>query len=182
MGSAGQSATMSLLLLLLPVALAGLPPHHQKLVDRFGAENVNFDKNVRTAFCDSCMEITVESSGGAQEHQPNRLGRFSRDGSLWENMVPFWTADNAQHITPDPMSNPVIYYLKWVVSETVGGFNAGLMNDDYTDVSSAPTRSLTSGSMSTTGNGLSTPLLDSSARSSGTLRRRRCSIPVYILL
>merc|ERR1711936_1451991 len=34
MGSAGQSATMSLLLLLLPVALAGLPPHHQKLVDR----------------------------------------------------------------------------------------------------------------------------------------------------
>ena len=30
-----------------------------------------------------------------------------------------------RHITPDPMSNPVIYYLKWVVSETVGGFNAG---------------------------------------------------------
>merc|ERR1711973_265993 len=74
-----------------------------------------------------------ESNGGAQEHQPNRLGRFTRDGSLWENMVPFWTADNAQHITPDPMSNPVIYYLKWVVSETVGGFNAGLMNEDYTD-------------------------------------------------
>merc|ERR1711934_467180 len=42
--SAGQPATMSLLLLLLPVAIAGLPPHHQKLVDRFGAENVNFDK------------------------------------------------------------------------------------------------------------------------------------------
>jgi len=133
MGSAGQSATMSVLLLLLPVALAGLPPHHQKLVDRFGAENVNFDKNVRTAFCDDCMEITVSSNGGAQEHQPNRLGRFTRDGSLWENMVPFWTADNKQHITPDPMSNPVIYFLKWVVSETVGGFNGGIMNDDYTD-------------------------------------------------
>ena len=41
-----SNSTMSLLLLLLPVALAGLPPHHQKLVDRFGAENVNFDKNV----------------------------------------------------------------------------------------------------------------------------------------
>merc|ERR1712110_283825 len=92
-----------------------------------------FGRSLRTAFCDSCMEITVQSNGGAQEHQPNRLGRFTRDGSLWENMVPFWTADNAQHITPDPMSNPVIYYLKWVVSETVGGFNAGLMNDDYTD-------------------------------------------------
>ena len=25
-----------------------------------------------------------------------RLGTFKRDGSLWENMVPFWTADNKQ--------------------------------------------------------------------------------------
>ena len=41
-----RNFTMSLLFL-LPVALAGLPPHHQKLVDRFGADNVNFDKNVR---------------------------------------------------------------------------------------------------------------------------------------
>merc|ERR1712080_339684 len=62
---------------------ANLPKHHQELVDKFGAENVNFDRNVRTQFCDNCMEITVESSGGAQEHQPNRLGRFTRDGSLW---------------------------------------------------------------------------------------------------
>merc|ERR1719337_780916 len=100
------------------------PTKSPQLIDKFGADNVNFDRNVRTAFCDNCMEITVESSGGAQEHQPNRLGRFTRDGSLWENMVPFWTADNGQHITPDPMSNPIIYYLKWVVSETVGGFNA----------------------------------------------------------
>ena len=41
-----RDSPMSLLLLLLPVALAGLPPHHQQLVERFGAENVNFDKNV----------------------------------------------------------------------------------------------------------------------------------------
>ena len=46
-GALFRNSNMSLLLLLLPVALAGLPPHHQKLVDRFGAENVNFDKNVR---------------------------------------------------------------------------------------------------------------------------------------
>jgi len=123
-----------LLLSLLPLAFAAkLAPHQQQLVDRFGEENVNFDKNVRTQFCDTCLEITVESSGGAAEHQPNRLGTFTRDGSLWENMVPFWTADNKQHITPDPLSNPIIYYVKWVVSETVGGFNAGLMNDAYTD-------------------------------------------------
>jgi len=135
-----SSPTMSpLLLLLLPLALASqLEPYQQELVDRYGEENVSFDRNVRTAFCDQCMEITVESSGGAQEHQPNRLGRFKRDGSLWENMVPFWTSDNKQHITPDPMSNPIIYFVKWVVSETVGGFNAGIMNDEYTDGINCP--------------------------------------------
>merc|ERR1712110_491930 len=63
--------------------------------------------------------------------EPRSISPTGSAGS--QDMVPFWTADNAQHITPDPMSNPVIYYLKWVVSETVGGFNAGLMNDDYTD-------------------------------------------------
>merc|ERR1712018_134216 len=61
MGSVGRPAIMSLLLLLLPVALAGLPPHHQQLVERFGAENVNFDKNVRTAFCDSCMKSLLRA-------------------------------------------------------------------------------------------------------------------------
>ena len=33
---------------------------------------------VRTAFCDSCMEITVQSNGGAQEHQPNRFSTLLR--------------------------------------------------------------------------------------------------------
>merc|ERR1712119_11262 len=121
------------LLALIPMVLASpLAPHQQELVDKFGRGNVTFDRNARTLFCDGCMEITVESSGGAAEHQSNRLGKFQRDGSLWEGMVPFWTAANKQHITPDPMSNPIIYYLKWVISETVGGFNAGIMNDEYT--------------------------------------------------
>ena len=48
-------------------------------------------------------------------------------------MMPFWKSANNQYITPDPMSNPIIYFIKWVVSETVGGFNAGLMNDAYTN-------------------------------------------------
>merc|ERR1712107_802931 len=34
---------------------------------------------------------------------------------------------------PRPDVQPGDHYLKWVVSETVGGFNAGLMNEDYTD-------------------------------------------------
>ena len=50
---------MSLLLLLLPVALAGLPPHHQKLVDKFGEENVNFDKNVRILHTASYFDIYI---------------------------------------------------------------------------------------------------------------------------
>ena len=53
------------------------------------------------------------------------MGTYTRDGSLWENMVPFWTSESGYFITLDPMSNPVVYYIKWVVSETVGGFNAG---------------------------------------------------------
>merc|ERR1712179_553203 len=136
---AAASTMVRILFTLLPIALAAqLEPYQQELVNKFGEENVSFYRNVRTAFCDQCMEIIVESSGGAQEHQPNRLGRFKRDGSLWENMVPFWTSDNKQHITPDPMSNPIIYFVKWVVSETVGGFNAGIMNDEYTDGINCP--------------------------------------------
>ena len=79
----------------------------------------------RTKYCNQCMEITVSSSGGTQEHQPNRLGRYTVAGSLWENSVPFWMSDNRQFITPDPNSNPIFYYIKWEISESVGGLNAG---------------------------------------------------------
>merc|ERR1712055_53649 len=122
--------------LLLPMALATplfgpLQPYQQELVDKFGRRNVSFDRDVPTQFCNQCLEITVSSQGGAAEHQANRLGKFTFAGSLWEAMMPFWESDNKQHITPDPLSNPIIYYIKWVVSETIGGFNAGLMNEKY---------------------------------------------------
>ena len=55
------------------LATAELEQHQKELVEKFGAKNVNFDKNVRTQFCDQCMEITVTSAGGALEHQPQRL-------------------------------------------------------------------------------------------------------------
>ena len=71
------------------------------------------------------MEITVSSTGGALEHQPNRLGKFSVAGSLWDNMVPFWVAENNQYITPDPNSNPIIYYVRWEVTDAVGSLNSG---------------------------------------------------------
>ena len=63
----------------------------EELVKKFGAMNINFDKNVRweisgivffypnwifrTNFCNQCHEITVTSTGGTAEHQPQRLGK-----------------------------------------------------------------------------------------------------------
>merc|ERR1719433_712098 len=85
----------------------------EDLIKRFGEKNVSFDRNVRTNYCNQCMEITVTSSGGTQEHQPNRLGKYTVAGSFWENMVPFWQSDDRQYITPDPNSNPILYYMKW---------------------------------------------------------------------
>merc|ERR1711900_82706 len=120
------------------LATAELEQHQKELVEKFGAKNVNFDKNVRTQFCDQCMEITVTSAGGALEHQPQRLHTYVKDGSLWEGMMPFWKSDNNQYITPDPLSNPIMYYIKWVVSESVGGFNAGLQNNAFTDGYNCP--------------------------------------------
>ena len=67
-----------------------------------------------------------------------RYFRYVKDGSLWEGMMPFWKSDNNQYITPDPLSNPIMYYIKWVVSESVGGFNAGLQNNAYTDGYNCP--------------------------------------------
>merc|ERR1712243_434772 len=106
MGLCSDTMMSLYVLFVIPIVLASkLEPYQQELVDKFGEENVSFDKNVRTAFCDQCMEIIVESSGGAYEHQPNRLGRFKRDGSLWENMVPFWTSDNISPLIQCPIQS-----------------------------------------------------------------------------
>eukprot|EP00091_Calanus_sinicus_P005277 TRINITY_DN156_c0_g1_i4.p1 TRINITY_DN156_c0_g1~~TRINITY_DN156_c0_g1_i4.p1 ORF type:complete len:139 (-),score=51.01 TRINITY_DN156_c0_g1_i4:199-591(-) len=92
-----------LVALLAAVATADLEKHQEELVAKFGAKNVNFDKNVRTQFCDQCTEITVTSTGGAMEHQPQRIATYVKEGSLWENMMPFWKSDNNQYIHPRPI-------------------------------------------------------------------------------
>lgn len=71
------------------------------------------------------MEITVTSSGGAAEHQPQTLGRYSRAGAVWEDLLPVWRSELGQYITPDANSNPVIYYVKWTVGDTVGTYDPG---------------------------------------------------------
>ena len=50
----------------------------------------------------------------------------------------FFRAANGQYLTPDPNSNPIIYYIKWVVSESVGGLNAGIQNEEYTNGVNCP--------------------------------------------
>ena len=30
-------------------------------------------------------------------------------------MVPFWVNEMNEYITPDPNSNPILYYVKWYV-------------------------------------------------------------------
>merc|ERR1712241_1288372 len=69
------------------------------------------DQLLQPVHGDHCHQL-----GGTQEHQPARLGKYSVAGSLWENMVPFWMAENRQYITPDPNSNPILYYMKWEIS------------------------------------------------------------------
>ena len=59
----------------------------------------------------------------------SRLGRYSREyGSYLEDgqwdFIKSLSQTLFRHIPADPMSNPVIYYIKWVVSESIGGFNA----------------------------------------------------------
>ena len=54
----------------------------------------------RLSFFDIFMGKAIILAAAPNQNISNnyffRLGRFTRDGSLWENMVPFWTADNAQ--------------------------------------------------------------------------------------
>ena len=76
-------------------------------------------------FCDDCLEITVSSSGGTAEHQPQSLGRYTRAGALWENMIPFWESEKNQFLTPDANSNPISYYIQWIVGESVGSYDPG---------------------------------------------------------
>merc|ERR1712130_154096 len=57
----------------------------EELIKKFGEKNIKFGQDVRTDFCNQCMEITVSSTGGTQEHQPQRLDILLMDlsGRTW---------------------------------------------------------------------------------------------------
>ena len=48
-------------------------------------------------------------------------------------MVPFWKNANGIYLAPDGNSNPIMYYLKWVFSDSIGGFTGKIMNNVYTE-------------------------------------------------
>merc|ERR1712038_833905 len=108
----------------------------EDLIKRFGEKNVSFDPSVRTLYCNQCTEITVTSSGGTAEHQSNRLGRFTLAGSLWDNMVPLWKAENDQYITPDALSNPIINDGNWEIAGPPG--TGGVRNWAYSVINYCP--------------------------------------------
>ena len=47
----------------------------EELIKKFGRKNIKFDQGkTKSEFCNQCMQITVSSTGGTLEHQPQRLG------------------------------------------------------------------------------------------------------------
>jgi hypothetical protein len=59
-----------IIVLLAAVVTADLEEDREVI---FEARNVTLDKNVRSIFCNDCPTITIVSTGGALEHQPQRL-------------------------------------------------------------------------------------------------------------
>ena len=61
---------------LLVSAVSGFHINGQEeLIKKFGEKNIKFDQGkTKSEFCNQCMEITVSSTGGTLEHQPQRLG------------------------------------------------------------------------------------------------------------
>jgi len=86
--------------------------------------------STRSQFCD-CKEIMVSSTGAAAEKYPDYMGKYTYEASLWEGMVPLWKNSNDIYLTPDPNSNPILYYIKWVFADSVGGYNGKILNDVY---------------------------------------------------
>merc|ERR1711962_1515957 len=111
------SVSMQKLIILLAVVCTarGLSvpaqPQLQEVEPRL-RNTVHFNTSLRATICTTCTVVKIESTAGAAENQPDKLGMF---------------------LTPDPSSNPVIYRLKWVVSEIIGGINAGIQNEKYTN-------------------------------------------------
>ena len=53
---------------------------------------------------------------------------------MWENIIATYSNANGFQIVPDPMSNPLMYYIKWnvVYGDYGSGWSKVITNDVYT--------------------------------------------------
>ena len=42
------------------------------------------------------------------------------------------------YLAPDSNSNPILYYVKWVIGDKMGGYKSKIMNEVYTDMDKCP--------------------------------------------
>merc|ERR1711872_594974 len=157
------SVSMQKLIILLAVVCTacGLSvpaqPQLQEVEPRL-RNTVHFNTSLHSTICTTCTVVKIESTAGAAQNQPDKLGTFEYAGAMWENTVPFFKNDRGMFLTPDPSSNPVIYRLKWVVSEIIGGINAASKTKSTPTVSTAHGTFLTPGSTwAWPSTGISTP-------------------------
>ena len=59
--------------------------------------------------------------------------RYISGPDLWEHMVPTWEGPGDWILTPDVNSNPIIYYIKWMIATGRNPFGGVILNDAYTD-------------------------------------------------
>jgi len=86
---------------------------------------ISFSKSARTTFCNECDEFVKTSSGPAAGAYPDSFGKYKRDGSLFESLLPFFlNPDTGLYVTPHPRTNVMFYYAPWVVSDSpIGSYN-----------------------------------------------------------
>eukprot|EP00088_Acartia_fossae_P066927 TRINITY_DN83187_c0_g1_i1.p1 TRINITY_DN83187_c0_g1~~TRINITY_DN83187_c0_g1_i1.p1 ORF type:complete len:111 (+),score=11.50 TRINITY_DN83187_c0_g1_i1:26-334(+) len=67
------------------------------------------------------------------------LGRYSIDGSVLENLLPYFKSENGRYyITLDMASNPMFYFVQWDIAETFTGYNSVIRNSKYTEGINCP--------------------------------------------
>merc|ERR1712055_318457 len=82
-----------------------------------------------TLYCNECTEVTIASTGLVSDTVPQLLGVYQVAGSIHDDLFPFWQSeDGGAYLTTDPISDPAIQWLRWVVAAHQEGWNAWIRN------------------------------------------------------
>merc|ERR1711979_63389 len=81
-----------------------------------------------TLHCNECTEVTIASEG-LSDTVPQLMGVYKVAGSIHDDLFPFWqSVDGGAYLTTDPISDPAIQWLRWVVAGHKDGWNAWIKN------------------------------------------------------